>query len=458
MPHEPSPVTHAEISADGAQPSGLVRIYYAAVILTLIYCFAFADRQIFNQLVEPIKRDFGVTDLQVGYLLGPAFIFSYVAIGLPAGWCADRFNRSHLILAAGIAWGIGTIAAAFAQGYTGLFISRLFVGASEAFLYPAGMSLIPDLYERRRLPVATSIFLLAPALGSGFALLGGGLVLQMTDQIGTVALPVIGSIHGWQLTLIVVGIIGMIPVALMMTVPDRRREKSGGAAQAKGAAVEHQYGFWQGTTYMVQRWRFYIAFFFGMACSSMVMVTVSAWAPTYLSRTFGLNHAEVGTRYGALVLIFGIAGGIAAPLISAAIGRVTRFPTMQTVRLGPFMLATFATLLIFANSEVTALACLALLTFSYSFPMSMASASLQFAAPPRLRGIASAYYFVIVSLIGYGIGPTAVPLVTGYVFHDPSRIGEAIAIISALFAMCSAILLSIAVTGFRREREAAEAS
>lgn len=438
------------LAARGERRESWSRIYYAVIVLTLIYCFAFADRQIFNQLVEPIKRDFGVTDLEISYLLGPAFILSYVAVGLPAGWCADRFNRSHLILAAGIAWGIGTMSAALADGYAGLFVSRLFVGASEAFLYPAGMSLIPDLYERKRLPVATSIFLLAPPLGGGFALMGGGLVLQATDRLGAVTLPLVGMMQGWQLTLVFVGIVGLIPVLLMTTIPDRHRAKDAPAVQQQ---AEEQYGFMRGTAYMIRRWRFYIAFFFGMACSSMVMTTVSAWAPTYLARTFGLNHGEIGTRYGTLVLIFGLAGGVAAPMISAMLGRWLSHPTMQTVRLGPFMLVTFAVLLIFAQSEMMALTCLALLTFSYTFPMSMASASLQLAAPSRLRGTASAYYFVIVSLIGYGIGPSAVPLVSEKIFHDPASIGEAMAIIAALFGFGSAILLSIAVAGFRAERD-----
>jgi MFS family permease len=237
----------------------------------------------------------------------------------------------------------------------------------------------------------------------------------------------------------------------MLTVPDKHRRKG----ERADIGREPRYGFVDGTAYMLRRWRFYIAFFFGMACSSMVMLTISAWAPTYLARSFGLNPAEIGTRYGTLVLVFGLAGGIASPLISSGLGRWTQDPTMQTVRLGPFMLVAFAAALSLARSESVALLCLALLTFSYSFPMSMASTSLQLAAPPRLRGIASAYYFVIVSLIGYGIGPTAVPLVSEKLLGDPDRIGEAMAGIAVFFGLMSTVLISIAVRGFRIERDRA---
>ena len=435
-------------AADPAQTGMFAKTYYSAVILMLVYCFAFVDRQIFTLMVGPIKRDFGVSDLDIGYLLGPAFILSYVTVGLPAGWCVDRFQRSRLILVAGIAWGIGTALAAFTDSYGGLFFSRLCVGASEAFVYPAGMSLLADLYDRRRLPIVSSMFVAAPALGGGLSLLGGGYLLNATERAHQIGLPLIGAMRGWQLTLLVIALVGMIPVLLMLTVPDATRRRGAATAESSGEA---SYGLIDGTLYMVRRWRFYLTFFFGMACSSMVMLTVSAWAPTYLARAYNLNPAQIGASYGVLVLVFGIAGSVAAPAINAGMARWNADPTAQTTRLGPIMLVLFAASLWFVHSEGMALACLAALTFSYTFPLSMATTSLQLAAPSRLRGVASAYYFVAVSLIGYGIGPTAVPLITEHVFHDPARIGPAMSLIAVIFGSLSIVLLSISIGGFRRE-------
>ena len=438
-------------SPSAASPTGTERTMYAVVVLTLVYCFAFVDRQIFNMLVGPIKRDFNVSDIQVGILLGPAFIFSYVALGLPAGWCVDRFNRSRLLILAGIAWGIGTMGAALADSYEALFFSRLFVGASEAFVYPAGMSLIADLYSRRQLPVATSIFITAPSVGGGLALLGGGVLLGMTEPLNTVTLPLFGDIRGWQFTLVIIGLIGLLPILLMTTIRDPRVES--GPVEASAAPAEQQYGLVEGTAYMVKRWRFYLTFFFGMSCSSLVMLTTTDWAPTYLAREFGLNPTAIGTRYGSLVLIFGIAGSIASPMINAFMRRFTAYPTMLTVCVGPVMLMIFSSALLFARTEGMALACLAALTFAYIFPTPMASTSLQLVCPPRLRGVAAAYYFVIVSLVGYGVGTTSVPLVTRYVFDDPNKVGEAIAIIGVTFATLCLILVSIAFRGFKTERD-----
>lgn len=427
---------------------GWAPLLYGVGLLTLVYSFAFVDRQIFNVLVGSIKADLGVSDLEISYLLGPAFILSYVTLGIPAGWCADRFNRRNLIMVAGIAWSLGTMSAAFARSYEQLFATRIFVGASEAFLFPAGVSYLADLFDRRRLPIGTSIFTIAPALGGGLSLLAGGNLLEAVGHLSDVPIPFLGSIRGWQVTLLVIGLVGLLPVLLMFTLREPARRDLGAG---KGEEAEAQYGFLEGLRYMLQRWRFYLAFFFGMACSSMVMLTVSAWGPSYLSRTFGLNPAQIGSLYGTLALVLGIAGGVASPLINGWLARTRSDSPIQTVRLGPCFLLAFSLLFATAHSEGLALACLGLLTFSYNFPMSMASTALQIATPSRLRGMASAYYFVIVSLVGYGLGPVAVPLVATHVLGAPDALGPSMAIISSCFAFLAIVLLSIAVKGYRLE-------
>jgi MFS family permease len=439
--------------AAGRQPSaelGWAPLLYGVGLLTVVYSFAFVDRQIFNILVGSIKGDLGITDMQISYLLGPAFILSYVTLGIPAGWCADRFNRRNLIIIAGVAWSLGTMSAAFVTTYGGLFSTRIFVGASEAFLFPAGVSYLADLFDRPRLPIGTSIFTIAPALGGGLSLLVGGNLLASVSHYEHVAIPLLGAIRGWQVTLLVIGLVGLLPVLLMFTLKEPARRRADVSSHS-AKPEEEQFGFVEGLVYMLRRWRFYFAFFFGMACSSMVMLTVSAWAPSYLSRTFGLDPAQIGSLYGTLALVLGIAGGVASPLINNWLARTRSDSPIQTVRLGPCFLLTFSLLFATASNQDLALVCLGLLTFSYNFPMSMASTALQIATPPRLRGMASAYYFVIVSLVGYGLGPVAVPLVAAHVLHDINALGLSMAIISSCFACLSLALLSVAVRGYRDE-------
>jgi MFS family permease len=421
--------------------------WFTLIVMTCCYSFAFVDRQILNLLVEPMKRDFGASDVEIGFLLGPAFTLSYTGLGIPAGWCADRFDRRKLVLCAGTLWSLGTMAAAFASTYHELLLSRVMVGASEAFLFPSGMSLIADLFERRRLPLATSIFLLSPYIGGGLALILGGVLLGMTIELPPIAIWPIGSIRGWQMTLALVGALGLLPVLALLFAREPSR-----TAVLEEHEVDRRYGFLEGLAYMVRRWRFYAMFYLGMAGSSLVLNTVPAWAPTFLVRAFGMNPTAIGLRYGVLVLLFGITAGITAPLLNAWLSRRYADSTMRTVLIGPAVVILFAALLLIVATQSAALACLALITFGYSFPLSMAGTSLQLATPPRLRGTASAFYFVIVGLIGLGLGPMLVPFVSRTLLHDDQRIGEAMAIVAIVFSAIALLLLWLALKGFRIER------
>jgi sugar phosphate permease len=64
--------------------------WYVVVLLTLAYVVSYMDRQILALVVGPIKRDLGLSDTQIGLLLGPAFAIFYTTLGVPLGWLADR--------------------------------------------------------------------------------------------------------------------------------------------------------------------------------------------------------------------------------------------------------------------------------------------------------------------------------------------------------------------------------
>jgi MFS family permease len=396
-------------------------------------------------LVGPIRNQFGVSDLQIGYLIGPAFIVSFMLVGLPAGLAVDRLDRRKLVIAAGILWSIGTTigttAAALATRFETLVLTRVLVGGAEAVLFPAGMSLIADLFHKRHLPIAYSAFLAAPYLGGGMALIVGGVVLAKTEAVPSVTLPVLGSIVGWQSTFLIVGLAGLAPVLLMFTVREAARPSD---------ANNNSISLADGLRFMLVRWRFYAFFFPGMSISGLVMAMVAAWAPTYLQRTFSMPPADIGLTYGIYVLAAGLAGGIAGPVVNIWIAR--RFPrsTMWTACIGPVLILTFILLFSMVHTRDAALVCLALFTFSYSFPLSVAGTSLQVVTPPKLRGLAAGIYLVSNSLLGYALGPTLVPLAARYLFGGEMHLGEAIKLVGLVCGLVSLSGLVMAAIGFRR--------
>ncbi len=105
-------------------------------LLTIAYVFSFVDRYVLGLLIEPIKADLGLTDTQIGLLLGPAFAIFYATMGLPLGWLADKKNRVRIV-AIGIAvWSIATAASGLARNFTHLFIARMSIGVGEATSEP----------------------------------------------------------------------------------------------------------------------------------------------------------------------------------------------------------------------------------------------------------------------------------------------------------------------------------
>ena len=71
--------------------------WYVVILLTMAYILSYLDRWVLSLLVELIKADLGLTDTQMGLLLGPAFALFYAVMGIPLGWMADRYSRRTLI-------------------------------------------------------------------------------------------------------------------------------------------------------------------------------------------------------------------------------------------------------------------------------------------------------------------------------------------------------------------------
>ncbi len=141
--------------------------WYVVVVLMLAYVFAFLDRQILALLVEPIQRDIGVTDFQMSLLLGPAFAFFYVTLGIPIGRIADRRSR-RTIIGLGVAiWSIMTCACGLAKTFTQLLIARVGVGIGEATLQPCAASVISDFFPREKRGRAISVYSMGLGIGAG---------------------------------------------------------------------------------------------------------------------------------------------------------------------------------------------------------------------------------------------------------------------------------------------------
>ena len=198
--------------------------WYVVLVCMLAYIFSFVDRQILALMIEPIKRDLGLSDTQFSLLHGLAFSLFYAFMGIPIALLADRYSRPRII-AIGVAfWSLATAVCGLSRNFAQMFLARIGVGVGEAALSPATYSMLSDMFPRDRLGRAVGVYSIGSFIGGGLAFLIGGYVINLLKRVDTVVLPLLGALRPWQVTFFVVGLPGLlVALLILLTVRDPGR-------------------------------------------------------------------------------------------------------------------------------------------------------------------------------------------------------------------------------------------
>ncbi len=410
------------------------------VILTLAYTVSFIDRQVLNLLVEPLKLAFDLSDTRLSLLQGLSFTLAYVVCSPLMGRLADTSNRRNILVGGVALWSLATALCGLSRSYWQLFAARTGVGAAEASLTPAAWSIIADRFPAHLMPRALSIFMMGPYLGGGLALIFGGLLLEYAEGRSFAFLA------PWQFVFLAVAVPGLlIAAALMLFVREPVRKLTAGEDENTAMPLAEV-----GRRFKANG-RFYFCFYGGMSGIVITLYAFPAWMPAVLMRQFGAEAATVGVQYGALVLIGGSAGVLTGPLVARWLEKRGRLDALMIVPLiSAAAVAVLSALLWWAGSYGAALALGGLASFAYSLPMAGASAALQIVTPNRMRGMASALYVFIISVVGLGTAPTIVALITDRIFADESMVGHALGVTCAVSAVIGFVLLWLAQKEYAR--------
>jgi MFS family permease len=187
-------------------PRGWYR-WYALSLLAAVNVLNYLDRNVIFALFEPIKRDLGLTDTQLGWL-GSAYILVFSVTALPAGVLSDLRSR-RLVIAVGVGiWSAFTSLAGLVRNYTQLFVTRAAVGIGEAAFGPASSSLVADYFPGPGRAVAMGILSAGIPLGGVAGLWLGGELEEM---------------YGWRVAFMAVGVPGFILAVLAAQLRDPTR-------------------------------------------------------------------------------------------------------------------------------------------------------------------------------------------------------------------------------------------
>jgi MFS family permease len=422
------PANPAQSAAEQPFPPPAVG-WYATVILALLYWISVLDRFIISLLVDPIKRDLGMTDVQFGALQGAAFSISFTIFGLVFGALADRRSRRALIYAGVAIWSMATAACGFAQSFWHMQIARIGVGVGEAALNPNASSMIADLFPRKRLTTAMAVYGIGSTVGSGTALIIGGALVQMVSHLDIITLPLLGDIRPWQAVFFIVGVPGAVIGLLIFTVPEPIRR---GPRIGRTGSFVHSYV--DLFAFMRTRVRFFLCHYAGFTLAAAVVTGGVSWYSVHMMRSFGWSPGQVGFLLGPVLMVAGIVGKLACGwAVDYMYRRGYRDAQMRwygTCMMIATPIGIFATM---SGNPYVFLACITVFMTLIGAFQACAMTALNLVTPNELRGTGVAIFTTVSGMIGGSLGPMLAPTFSEYLFGGPDNIGLGMA---ALIGLC----------------------
>jgi MFS family permease len=397
-----------------------IRAWYVLMILWVVTLFSQLDRQLPALLVKPLKDAFALTDTQFSLLQGYGFALAYTVMGLPFGRLVDRANRRNLILAGILIWSVMTICAAFAKSYSMLLLARAGVGIGEAVLAPAAYSIIADYIPRSRRGRALAVYYVSLAIGSGASLLIGGLLLAHVRA--PVEVGAFGVLQPWQLMFVLAGLPGLPLALFVLAIREPRRRELGSAETASFAEFMQYLGQHRATFARLLTYP---------AVLAAVGYGVLAWAPAYMNRHFHFPTSRAGVIVGIVVGLAGLLGTLLSGWLSDRwVAHDKPAARFRVTIVAWVLIIPAAALWPLMPTPSLALVVLACAIFGFAIGQSSAPPTIQDAVPNSMRGKAIAVYLLLGGLLGIGLGPTSVALLTDHVFHDDTMLGYSLILVS----------------------------
>jgi MFS family permease len=200
--------------------------YYALFLLIVANLFNYLDRNIVSALTTAIKAELHFTDAQIGFLLGTAFAVLYGVLGIPMGRIADALSRTRL-MACGLAlWSAMTALSGSASSFFSLGAARVGVGVGEATANPVSHSLLCDYFPARNRSAVLGCYLASVHLGTGAALVLGGLLLQNWSKWCSNFPGNACALASWRASFLIVGIPGIVLAILIALLREPARPKA----------------------------------------------------------------------------------------------------------------------------------------------------------------------------------------------------------------------------------------
>jgi MFS family permease len=417
-------------------------------VLTVVVMFTVLDRQVMALMIEPMKQDFGVTDTQAALLLGAAFSLTYAIAGLPIARIADTWNRRNIVAISIAFWSLATMACGIAQSYTQMFIARLSIGIGESGYGPATWSMVTDTYPRERVAFATSILSVGALVGTGLALLLGGVALAFVAHLPPIDLPLVGTIRNWQWAFVIVGAPGLVWALVVLSLREPLRRGLAQAGKRSSLPVMEV------VRYVAHDWRTYTAVIGGTAMKYLMTLGTSQWMPSLLRREFGWELSQIGMVQGTITLIAAPLGLVAGGKLAERWAKQGRSDTNLRIMFYSLCLAVpLYVVMPLLQGPWLVLAVFAVVLFIAALGTGPAVAAFQVITPNRMRAQVSSVSQFCTNVLAFALGPLIVALFTDYLFDDPRDLKYSMSLSVAILGPIAILIVWQGLKSYARSYE-----
>jgi MFS family permease len=323
-----------------------------------------------------------------------------VLFSIPIGILVDRANRTRLFIALALTWTIGTAITAYAQNVPVLFIGRMLAGIGTTGALTAALSLSADLCAPSERGRGVLLISLGKALGQGAAFAIVGWTFGLFVEAATMGWFGLTPWRSTHLALTFASLACILPL-LFVREPPRNEVEAHVGAPFRILVGE----FWQ-------RRAFLIPLFAGQVTVVMADAAAAIWAAPVLSRDFGQQPQDFAGWMGAIMLFTGIAGAVLGGIAADAGQKTGRRGGLLIGAIIAAVLAIPAALFSLAGSTTLFAIALGTLVLCGTVTGLITSVALTVFIPNELRGLCIGLFIAVAGLIGFGIAPSLVTVVS----------------------------------------------
>jgi MFS family permease len=389
------------------------------IVYAITNALSYADRTMVTLLVQPIKHDFGFSDVQMGLITGLSFGLAYAVFSLPVGRLVDRFSRKWIATAGITIWTAMTALCGTVGSFGSLFAFRFGTGIGEAVVYPTAMSSAADYMPRSLLSRAIGTIITGGFLGSGIAFIVGGLIIRSIGEHGSVVLPYVGQVAAWRVTFLAAAAPGVLVALLMaLTVPEPARRNITSSGESVPSQGDHLpvSAVWR---YFATHRRLLACLIVGMGFCTLYGQAQSVWAPAFIVRTYHWTTSSVGVVSGVISIFTGAIGPLASAVIAdRLLARGRHDALIKTALCAVAIAIPVCVAALLAPNAWSALTLQGISSLFLQAPFPLAAATIQMIVPNRMRGQITASYLFFINMLGLGLGPLAVGFITDHVFNE----------------------------------------